>query len=72
MSQVDPRLKRKRRIRKKIFGTPDKPRLSVFRSLRYVYAQLIDDLSGKSLAFASSLEKKKGGGIKPLRRLLGR
>lgn len=64
MAHVDPRLKRKRRIRKKIMGTADKPRLSVYRSLRYVYAQLIDDLSGKSLAFASSMEKKKGGGNK--------
>ena len=64
MSKVDPRARRKRRIRKRIFGTPDKPRLTVFRSLRYVYAQLVDDLSGKSLAFASSLNKKKGGGNK--------
>lgn len=56
------RLKRKNRIRKKIFGTPEKPRLSVYRSLRYVYAQLVDDLNGKSLAAASSLGKKKGGG----------
>ncbi|MDO8519979.1 MAG: 50S ribosomal protein L18 [Deltaproteobacteria bacterium] len=64
MSKIDSRMKRKRRIRKKILGTKDKPRLSVFRSLRYVYAQLIDDLNGKSLASASSLDKEKAGGNK--------
>jgi len=51
------RLKRKKRIRKKIMGTPDRPRLSVFRSARHIYAQLIDDLSGKTLTAACSLEK---------------
>jgi large subunit ribosomal protein L18 len=51
------RMKRKKRIRKKIFGTPDKPRLSVFRSARHIYAQVIDDTKGITLASASSLEK---------------
>lgn len=50
------RVYRKQRIRKKIFGTADKPRLSVYRSLRHVYAQLVDDLSGKTLAEANSLK----------------
>ena len=44
------------RIRKKISGTPERPRLCVFRSLRHIYAQLIDDQSGRTLASASSLE----------------
>jgi large subunit ribosomal protein L18 len=51
------RLKRKKSIRKKIFGTPDRPRLTVFRSARYIYAQVIDDLNGRTLAAASNVEK---------------
>ena len=51
------RFKRKKRIRKKIYGTTEKPRLSVFRSARHIYAQIIDDSSGNTLASASSLEK---------------
>ncbi len=50
-------VKRKRRIRKKIKGTPERPRLSVYRSGKHIYAQIIDDLSGKTLAQASSMEK---------------
>lgn len=57
------RLKRKKRIRKKITGTDLKPRLSVFRSARHIYAQVIDDTCGKTLAAASSLDKavQEGG-----------
>ena len=51
------RLKRKRRIRKKIFGTLECPRLSVYRSNRFFYAQAIDDTSGKVLVAASSRDK---------------
>ena len=51
------RLKRKKRIRKKISGTAIKPRLSVFRSARHIYAQVIDDTSGKTMVAASSLDK---------------
>ncbi|MFP4346814.1 MAG: 50S ribosomal protein L18 [Thermodesulfobacteriota bacterium] len=51
------RLKRKKRIRRKILGTPERPRLSVFRSARHIYAQIIDDLDGRTLVTASSLEK---------------
>jgi large subunit ribosomal protein L18 len=47
----------KKRIRKVVHGTAEAPRLSVFRSNKGIYAQVIDDLSGKTLAFASSLEK---------------
>ncbi|GIV59285.1 50S ribosomal protein L18 [Rhodocaloribacter litoris] len=46
----------RRGIRSKITGTPERPRLSVFRSNRHIYAQLIDDLAGHTLAAASSLE----------------
>ena len=51
------RLKRKRRIRKKLFGTQQRPRLSVFRSSKHIYAQVIDDGHGHTMAAASSLEK---------------
>lgn len=52
------RVKRKRRVRGKIFGTQERPRLSVFRSSRHIYAQVIDDNSGKTLAEASTLNKE--------------
>lgn len=51
------RLKRKKRIRKKLFGTQQRPRLSVFRSSKHIYAQVIDDTLGHTLTTASSLEK---------------
>lgn len=52
----------KRKRRKRIFGVKEKPRLSVFRSLKNIYAQIIDDLEGKTLVSASSLGSKKYGG----------
>jgi len=52
------RLKRKSRIRKNLTGTASRPRLSVFRSARHIYAQVVDDTSGHTLAAASSLENK--------------
>lgn len=51
------RLKRKKRIRKNIIGTSEKPRLSVYRSAKHIYAQIIDDSKGQTLVSASSLEK---------------
>jgi len=48
------RLRRKYHVRKKVFGTPDRPRLSVFRSNRHIYAQIIDDLTGATLVSAST------------------
>ena len=47
-------LRRKYHIRKKVFGVPDRPRLSVFRSNRHIYAQVIDDTAGATLASAST------------------
>src|SRR5690554_4870910 len=44
------------RVRNKVYGTPEKPRLSVYRSLNHMYAQIIDDTAGKTLAAASSIE----------------
>ena len=50
------RLKSKARVRGKVHGTPDCPRLSVFRSNKQIYAQVIDDTTGRTLASASSLK----------------
>ncbi len=47
-------LRRKHHVRKKVFGTPDRPRLSVFRSNRHIYAQIIDDVAGVTLVSAST------------------
>jgi len=51
------RLKRKKRIRKNLVGTQERPRLSVFRSAKHIYAQVIDDTRGQTLVAASSLDK---------------
>ncbi|VEN74788.1 50S ribosomal subunit protein L18 [Candidatus Desulfarcum epimagneticum] len=51
------RLKRKKRIRKKVSGTAQRPRLTVFRSARHIYAQVIDDTQGRTLVSVSTLEK---------------
>ncbi len=55
------RLKRHRRVRKNISGTAERPRLNVFRSLNNIYAQIIDDSKGVTLAAASSLDKEFEG-----------
>ena len=55
------RERRKLRIRKKVEGTPERPRLSVFRSSKHIYAQVIDDVTGKTLAHASTLSKDLKG-----------
>ena len=54
-TKIERRVKIKYRIRNRISGTPERPRMSVFRSNKQIYVQLIDDLSGKTLAAASSL-----------------
>lgn len=56
-SKKTTRLKRKIRIRKRLQGTTDRPRLCVFRSARHIYAQVIDDREGRTLVSASSVEK---------------
>jgi large subunit ribosomal protein L18 len=52
------RQRRKKRIRKAIFGTPERPRLTVFRSLKHLYAQLIDDTTGNTLVAADTRTKE--------------
>ena len=49
-----------KRIRKKVLGTSERPRLNVYRSLNHIYVQLIDDLKGATLVSANSAEGKKG------------
>lgn len=71
------RLRRHRRVRKKVFGTPERPRLSVFKSLRHIHAQIIDDLNGTTLCGASSLspalrERVSYGGNIPAAREVGK
>jgi large subunit ribosomal protein L18 len=65
--RVEARLKRKRRIRQRVRGGPDRPRLNVFRTSRHMYAQVIDDVNGRTLVAASTMsaeireqEKAKG------------
>ncbi|NLW08814.1 MAG: 50S ribosomal protein L18 [Firmicutes bacterium] len=63
-SRSEARIKRHLRLRKKVSGTAERPRLSVFKSLRHIYAQIIDDTAGKTLLSASTLEpeiRKKVG-----------
>ena len=61
MTKDERRRRRKIRIRKKLSGTPERPRLVVFRSNRHIYAQLVDDLAGQTLASSSTLTLAKGG-----------
>ncbi len=53
--------RRHRRVRKKVFGTPERPRLCVFKSLNHIYAQIIDDTKGHTLVAASTLDKELRG-----------
>ncbi|MBR5191837.1 MAG: 50S ribosomal protein L18 [Clostridia bacterium] len=57
------RLKRHKRVRGKVKGTPEAPRLSVYRSLNHIYAQIIDDVNGKTLVTASTLDKEIKGSL---------
>ena len=62
--KVSARIRRKVTIRKKISGTPERPRLTVFRSAKHIYAQVIDDSRGVTLAAASSLDKQLKSSLK--------
>lgn len=65
------RLKIKTRIRSKISGTAERPRLTVFRSNKQIYAQVIDDVAGRTLASASSLKLEADGTKKEVAALVG-
>lgn len=60
LSKLERRARIKRRVRKTVSGTTERPRMSVYRSNKEIYAQLVDDTSGKTLVFASSIEKEIG------------
>ncbi len=66
-----------RRVRQKVSGTPERPRLAVYRSLNHIYAQVIDDSAGKTLVSASSIDKEtrkqtKGGGNVATAKVIGK
>lgn len=58
-SKKSQKLLRHLRVRKKVSGSPSRPRLAVFRSNKYIYAQIIDDSQSKTLAFASDIKEKE-------------
>ena len=71
------RVRRQRRIRKRLSGTPERPRLAVFRSSKHIYAQVIDDQAGRTLASASTVDPEvkaevKYGGNKAAAAVVGR
>jgi large subunit ribosomal protein L18 len=62
-SKNDARIRRKYGVRKTVFGTPERPRLSVFRSNKHIYAQIIDDIAGLTLAAMSTKSKALREGL---------
>jgi len=64
--RAEARKRRHKRVRKKVFGTPERPRLNVFRSLKHIYAQIIDDTAGHTLVAASTLDPELRDKIKGL------
>jgi large subunit ribosomal protein L18 len=76
--KLEGRSRRRRRVRKRVAGVAERPRLSVFRSLKHIYAQVVDDDAGVTLCGACSLEKAAGeaaaanGGRKAVARAVGR
>jgi len=60
------RLRRHRRVRKKISGTADRPRLNVYRSLTHIYGQVVDDTAGHTLASASTVDREVRSAVKGL------
>ena len=61
LTKQEQRVRRHRRVRKKVMGTADRPRLAVFRSSKHIYVQAIDDLAGRTIASASTLEAERRG-----------
>jgi large subunit ribosomal protein L18 len=63
-SRTERRVRRHQRVRKRVVGTADQPRLNVFRSEKHIYAQIIDDVQGRTLVAASSLSKELSEALK--------
>lgn len=63
INRKDIRAKKHHRIRKNVIGTPERPRLNVYRSLNHIYAQVIDDVAGQTLVSASTLDAGVKGSI---------
>lgn len=61
--------KREKRVRGKLTGTSERPRLSIFRSDKHIYAQVIDDAQGKTIAAASTLSKELTGKLKGIKKI---
>jgi large subunit ribosomal protein L18 len=61
--KVTGRIRRRMRIRKKVHGTPERPRLCVFRSAKHIYAQVVDDTQGTTIAHASSVTGASGSKV---------
>jgi large subunit ribosomal protein L18 len=77
ISRNEHRVRIHRRVRQKVAGTPERPRLSVFRSIGHIYAQVIDDRTGRTLASASSIDgdtrkQIKGGGNVAAAKIVGK
>ena len=73
-SRNDRRVKRHERVRKNLFGTPERPRLCVFKSSKNIYAQVIDDTTGTTIVSASTLDKDievENGGNKAAAKVVG-
>jgi large subunit ribosomal protein L18 len=62
LTKAEHRIRRHRRVRKKVLGTAERPRLAVFRSNKHIYVQAIDDLAGRTVASASTMEADARGG----------
>lgn len=60
-SREELRKRRHRRVRQKLFGTAERPRLCVYKSLRHIHAQLVDDTAGRTLVYVSTLDKQLNG-----------
>lgn len=67
-TRAEARKRRHLRVRKRVFGTPDRPRLNVFRSLSQIYAQIIDDVAGHTLVSASTIDKELRERVKGLKK----
>ncbi|MBO9367690.1 MAG: 50S ribosomal protein L18 [Chloroflexi bacterium] len=67
-TRAEARKRRHLRVRKRVFGTPERPRLNVYRSLSQIYAQIIDDVAGHTLVSASTIDRELREKVKGLKK----